>query len=846
MREQLQPLHDVPLATTVVAALGLAAARGDRQPLGTFDLLLAIVDTDSTGAWDAVQLHASYVALADAARFPDPDADCSGAWAGVSLTGTATRALATAARIAGEFSMLPLPGGVLALGLLADPASGASRALLAEAEIDHDALLEIVQDDVLDVHLEGLDLAAPRAVAEGASQPPAADEPRRLRQVQQERRDGPTAQRAGASPRPLGATLPAAAGGSERTTFEALLAGAIAIEEPDEPSRPLVLVRGEVLVEAYETARLGEVAVARIRRQLELARSLGETTGILPLRAVHERDGWLWAEFPYVGPRLSELLERRPGDGDARASPERQAAAFRDLARTLQTLHRRELVHGEIRPEELYVAADGRLWLSNRVQMLAGLGGGGAGTASSSGGRARRRNRYAAPELHTGERGPAVDQYALAAVARDVLSARGMPALPGPLRDVLRRATAPRPGQRYATVEAFGAALDEAMREEMPRTLADLLQALPGPIRVAWEPGAIALVLLAASQFKEVRAGHDLGGAVTGVVLTAFLIVLLSVFVSVLAWAGALIGDARRRFVLPFVYRRWVAPLATLLTTVALSATEPANVVGNMLGMLVVVYGARGVLAQPPPDAGTWLTGRVRRWERHDAGTARGRAIALAWVLGLVLLLAAPTLAGRTWPAAPVHYPITRYAATVTLWNFRAAIFRGDAATACALTRLEADPGRAPCGSLAGLATLAQRSDPITRRPAEAYGGIGDVRGFSLEPKPAPAGSALWSVIGPDGRHVGEMFTEGAGYGHLVVMLARNASYDDGGQLSPDWLYDVVEADGRWAIAGFRLCESAAPGSGEAARCLMTDHNSARRVAALTREIERLRARTGR
>jgi hypothetical protein len=90
------------------------------------------------------------------------------------------------------------------------------------------------------------------------------------------------------------------------------------------------------------------------------------------------------------------------------------------------------------------------------------------------------------------------------------------------------------------------------------------------------------------------------------------------------------------------------------------------------------------------------------------------------------------------------------------------------------------------------------------------------------------------------------MFTEGAGYGHLVVMLARNASYDDGGQLSPDWLYDVVEADGRWAIAGFRLCESAAPGSGEAARCLMTDHNSARRVAALTREIERLRARTGR
>ena len=155
-----KPLENVLLTTTVVNALELSASRRQQQPLGTLGILLGILDVDVTGDWDSVQLRSTFLSDADVARFEDPDREAAGKWLGVPLTGTATNALRRAAEIANRYRMMPMPTGVLALGLLSDQASAACKALLEEASIDHAELLDIVQGNVLDVHLEGFDAHA--------------------------------------------------------------------------------------------------------------------------------------------------------------------------------------------------------------------------------------------------------------------------------------------------------------------------------------------------------------------------------------------------------------------------------------------------------------------------------------------------------------------------------------------------------------------------------------------------------------------------------------------------------------------------------------------------------------
>jgi hypothetical protein len=154
-----EPLDDVLLSLTVINALEVAAARRDGRPLGTLDILLGILGIDLTWGWESVQIEASFVTQDDVERFADPQPQAKGHWHNVPLTTTATRALQTAAAIADRYKLEPMPGGALALGLLADPRSAASLALLANTSISHQRLLVLIQENVLDTSLEGLDLA---------------------------------------------------------------------------------------------------------------------------------------------------------------------------------------------------------------------------------------------------------------------------------------------------------------------------------------------------------------------------------------------------------------------------------------------------------------------------------------------------------------------------------------------------------------------------------------------------------------------------------------------------------------------------------------------------------------
>jgi len=154
-----EPLGDALLSLTVVNALEIAASRREGRPLGTLDILLGILGIDVTWGWESVQVASSFVTAEDLDRFHDPQPEPSGSWHNVPLTTTASAALETAGRIATEYKLEPMPGGVLALRLLADPSSAASRAFLDDASIGHAELHDLIQEMVLDTGLQGLDLS---------------------------------------------------------------------------------------------------------------------------------------------------------------------------------------------------------------------------------------------------------------------------------------------------------------------------------------------------------------------------------------------------------------------------------------------------------------------------------------------------------------------------------------------------------------------------------------------------------------------------------------------------------------------------------------------------------------
>jgi WD40 repeat protein/predicted Ser/Thr protein kinase len=133
---------------------------------------------------------------------------------------------------------------------------------------------------------------------------------------------------------------------------------------------------------------------------------------------VGEWDGRPFFSMEYVeGPRLAEILRGTP------MSPQRAAELGRALARASQSAHERGVVHRDLTPNNVLIAADGQpkivdFGLSKLITGGAGatLTGDVLGTAS-----------YMAPEQAGGrskEVGPAADVYALGAILYEMLSGR--------------------------------------------------------------------------------------------------------------------------------------------------------------------------------------------------------------------------------------------------------------------------------------------------------------------------------------------------------------------------------------------------------------------------------------
>ena len=235
---------------------------------------------------------------------------------------------------------------------------------------------------------------------------------------------------------------------------------------------------------------------------------------IIPVYEAGEADGVLFIAMRFVaGGDLHEVLER-----EGALSPERAAGFVSPVASALDAAHRAALVHRDVKPGNILVDAredrPDHVYLSDfgvsKAVSSAGLTGPGLFVGTP---------HYAAPEQIQGRAVDGrADQYALACVAFQLLTGAlpfregqdlpvllahvstpppsltaQRPDLPGAVDQVMARAMAKNPGDRYATCLDFAGALREALGLDSFDPLAPFAPAGPAIAAAVPRPAAPAL-----------------------------------------------------------------------------------------------------------------------------------------------------------------------------------------------------------------------------------------------------------------------------------------------------------------------------------------------------------------
>ncbi len=241
-------------------------------------------------------------------------------------------------------------------------------------------------------------------------------------------------------------------------------------------ARDLGLER-EVAIKVLHPALTADLGVVeRFRREAQLAARLSHPN-IVGIYDIQGRAGLQWYVMELVpGENLAQRVQRH---GSLSV-----AATERLLSEALSALehaHAKGLVHRDLKPENTLIEPDGRLRITDFGLALALRGERFGGATSRSG-----TPQFAAPEQLLGERvDPRTDLYSLGAVAYFALLGRPpfegvspeailaqqtvdklpqlaeqRPDVPRELEDVLRRAVASAPGDRYPSAHAFREAVE--------------------------------------------------------------------------------------------------------------------------------------------------------------------------------------------------------------------------------------------------------------------------------------------------------------------------------------------------------------------------------------------------
>jgi tRNA A-37 threonylcarbamoyl transferase component Bud32 len=218
-----------------------------------------------------------------------------------------------------------------------------------------------------------------------------------------------------------------------------------------------------------------DVARERMRREVQVVRALTHAN-IVPVYEFMEEGPWSFIVMEYVaGPDLQVRVRQR-----GRLAADQAVRLGRDLAAALSAAHRRGILHRDVKPQNVLLDPDGRFRLTDfgSAKLDGQLGVTATGTLAGT-------PDYLAPEVAAGRRGDArADLYALGltlyyALAGELPDRSGsatvgagyrpgslVPGVPDWLDDVVARATAPAPEDRFPSA----AALEEALAGQGAQT----------------------------------------------------------------------------------------------------------------------------------------------------------------------------------------------------------------------------------------------------------------------------------------------------------------------------------------------------------------------------------------
>jgi eukaryotic-like serine/threonine-protein kinase len=230
--------------------------------------------------------------------------------------------------------------------------------------------------------------------------------------------------------------------------------------------------------------------LSRLRREALVGASVSHSNLVSIYDIVTSEDGDQMIVMEYVrGEALSEALKR-----SGKLSESEALRVLVGVSSALDVIHRQGIVHRDVKPANILLADEGMVKLADL-----GIASTLDGTRITTSGAVLGSFRYMAPEqLEGNPSSPAIDIYALSAVAYEALSGCKARREPNPVALAHAIATQPPPDLRdvlpsvpveVATLLSRGMARDPAMR---PRTAGELV----GRLRAALTPEAASPVVV--------------------------------------------------------------------------------------------------------------------------------------------------------------------------------------------------------------------------------------------------------------------------------------------------------------------------------------------------------------
>jgi tRNA A-37 threonylcarbamoyl transferase component Bud32 len=579
------------------------------------------------------------------------------------------------------------------------------------------------------------------------------------------------------------------------------------LSSPPSPDRPYVLASGDRVVKAYDLRAFDALDRRRALAEAETAIALSDIDGVVTTYRTGEIGHWLVIEMERLGETVADHLAGVDAGVETPLAPARWGELLEEAAAGLERIHQRHLIHRDVKPANLmFDLAGERLVIADfsiSSKRTKDRGSRGTGDAELAGTR-----RYIAPEVFQGRMSYAVDQYALAVTAEDIL---GDVASTG-VREVLLRATEQDPDYRFTSIANFGVALRAAIDDKAPRRLSSRLRPVSPAWRISWGVGAAAFVG-AYALLLWIRAPHL--AWLAGLVIPSIAAGLTAVATRALGWLRG--GRTQPR--LGPADQPW---FPVLLFAIAFISLRPISIDNPGEGNKVIFYSWAGallvtaLLGSTPRNSGEWLIRIVQRWEtRRQARSVKPLhrwGSRLAFLGGLFVLTCLPVAVSARWPNDAKLVSAATYRQVAVVAKTRDAMLDGNPRAACNFVRIPADPGVVPCDEWAPIASRWLRRDVSNQgAPALTSGDLEDVQ-ISFNNGSEKYGAPSWSIWTGNGEreYIGAMSEENASDEVWEVVVTSNPpQHDPLAFQKAYWGYEVVRKADRWMITSVEICNNA-------------------------------------